>query len=170
MLPQLLSSRKLVLLSGTSDDAAANLSRFLAEHLGFEPPTVLHPLPTLGGGGGGTRRAREIRCWPPAVAIVRLAVQSRHADRRDHRTACAGRGKNGKSCRGRRKPGARDDAYAARYPQERPIQETIRQHGYPQIPLDRHDSTSLVISDAEAYRAAWKLDGCGCSAICCADN
>lgn len=42
-----LAARRIVLLAGAPDDAARQLCDFLARNIGFEPPAVLHPLPSI---------------------------------------------------------------------------------------------------------------------------
>ncbi len=140
-LAALLSSRKLVLLTGAPEEAGATLSRFLAQHLGFEPPTLLHPLPTLGGSSPAARN----QMLAAGEAIVRQAVLSRHAQ-----SATIAQRLGQAAAKYGIFPAPADAqviamTLTARYPQERPIQEAIREHGYAQIPLDRYDSASLAL-------------------------
>jgi hypothetical protein len=71
-LADLLAHRRLILLTGTPDQAAQNLCSFLAENIGFEPPAVLHPLPTLIG-------ERRNQLLTAGEAMVRRAVIQRQS-------------------------------------------------------------------------------------------
>ena len=71
-LAELLSARKIVLLSGSPDDAAGSLVRFLDQNSGFDAPTVLHPLPSIAG-------ARRNELLTAGEIIVRRGMTGRQS-------------------------------------------------------------------------------------------
>jgi hypothetical protein len=69
-----LASGRLILLAGPESESAAQLAALLAEHPGYTPPTVMHPLPTL-----SPERRNELltlgeRLIRPAVTAHALAL------------------------------------------------------------------------------------------------
>ncbi len=140
-LARLLEERRIILLAGTAESAAQQLAEFLARNIGFDPPAVLHPLPTLMG-------ERRNPFLSAGEAIVRRAVLERQALLNQLHEKLA---------RDRQSPdwpGARTSAHppavlafllTPRYPLERPIQQQIPQLAAPAVYLDRHDTASVAL-------------------------
>ena len=72
-LAELMANRRVVLLTGTAEEAAEELSGFLANEIGFEVPAVLHPLPTAVG-------ERRNALLTAGEAMVRRVVRERQAE------------------------------------------------------------------------------------------
>ncbi|HVS71386.1 MAG TPA: hypothetical protein VHQ47_09045 [Phycisphaerae bacterium] len=128
-LSEAVASGRMVILpaGGDSEQVAEALATFLETHRGFEPPTVLHPLPTLGDRRNGLLAAGE--------AIVRKAVLRRHAliERLALQVGAHDRA-----------DGEREAAFLVheRYPGERPLHRQAQ--GTPTLYMDRHDETALA--------------------------
>jgi hypothetical protein len=65
-------SGKVILFTGPLAPASEEMSAFVADHVGFEPPTVLHPLPTMGA-------ERRNALLSAGEAMVRRTVVERQA-------------------------------------------------------------------------------------------
>ena len=128
-LADLLQNGRVILLAGTAEDAAGQLVKFLAGHLGFDPPAVLHPLPTLTG-------ERRNQFLTAGEAIVRKAVLVRQAVLAELHARC--------------RPAAGGEAVVGffltpQYPTERPIQGELSKLAAPPVYVDRHETASLAL-------------------------
>ena len=129
-----LAARRLVLLTGPAEPAAQELSSFLAANIGFEPPAVLHPLPTLVG-------ERRNQLLTAGETIVRRAVIQRQALAGQlHARIVAALASQ---------PSANEAhlgfLLTLRYPAERPIQREAAKRMATSVFIDRHDSTSPAL-------------------------
>jgi hypothetical protein len=139
-LSTLLTDRKIVLLAGTPEQAGTQLVQWLNDHLGMEPPTVLHPLPTAGGTGeGGGVAERRNALLAAGEAIVRQAVTHRQGQlstlTRRLLAAAAAQGSAATS----------DLAVllTSRYPEERPMHHLVRPQDA--LVIDQPATTSLAL-------------------------
>ncbi|HVT82507.1 MAG TPA: hypothetical protein VHM90_17835, partial [Phycisphaerae bacterium] len=144
---------RIVLLAGASEAAAHQLAEFLGQNLGFDPPAVLHPLPTL--------MVEQRNAFLSAgEAIVRHGMMERQGllNALHEKLMAALR-----ECQ----PSGTTPAAAAsavgflltpRHRLERPIQGQIPQLAAPPIYLDHHASASLALRfqmlSAQASRGA----------------
>lgn len=140
-LSSLLAARKIVLLAGTPDQAGALLVQWLNDHLGMEPPTVLHPLPTAGGGGMGNAERRNA-LLTAGEAIVRQAVTHRQGQLASitHRLLAA-------AAQASASPATPVEfalLLTPRYPEERPLHARLPP-GAGSLIIDRPDTTSLAL-------------------------
>ncbi|HUO08745.1 MAG TPA: hypothetical protein VM008_10625 [Phycisphaerae bacterium] len=127
-LAEFLRSGKIVIFTGDGAEASEELSAFLRRHVGFDPPGVLHPLPTLVGErrnlllGAGEAIVRR-------VIIERQGVINSLVARLDQ-----GLGEmNGERVAMTLTP---------RYAGERPMREVLR--GVTELRIDHHTSTSIA--------------------------
>jgi hypothetical protein len=135
-LSQFLAQRRIVLLAGSPEEAARQLSSFLDEHLGFEPPTVLHPLPSLpaprrnsliSSGESIVRHAAAARqaCVTPLPRRIATALQQRSSGHEEASTIAF--------------------LISPRYAAERPVQSEARKRNAQCIFIDRHDAASSAL-------------------------
>jgi hypothetical protein len=133
-LSPLLAERRVILLTGPAEVAAIELAAFLAANLGFEPPSVLHPLVSIAP-------ERRNLLLAAGEKIVRHVISERQlvlAQLQEKLIAAC------------RQPAPTSASHAPtlaflltpQYPQERPIG---RQTGTRNLILDRHDSASLAL-------------------------
>jgi hypothetical protein len=135
-LSALTETRRVVLLAGTAEEAAGQLTELLANNLGMEPPTVLHPLPTAGGGNAEARNA----LLAAGETIVRQAVTARQAQV----GALAERLR--KAATGRVEGKATSLAFllTARYPEERPLHYCLDAE-VERVVIDRPDTAGVAL-------------------------
>lgn len=135
-LSRLLESGRIVLLTGTAEEAADGLVKFLAEHPGYEPPTVLHPLPSIAA-------ERRNPLLAAGEVIVRRAVIERQAQtaRLVERVGAALQ----KTVSGGAKPFTLALLLTPGYPQERPIGAEAAAREARRLAIDSHDSAGSMI-------------------------
>jgi hypothetical protein len=131
-----LLARRLVLLCGPPKDAAAALARWLTDHPGVEPPTVLHPLPTL-----GTSERRNL-LLAAGEQIVRHGVHHREAQLADLVRQLTGALEQTPPYARPAHPIAMTGK--AQYPLERPLHPLAAQAGIPVLHLADHESASVA--------------------------
>ncbi len=132
-----LTQRRLILLTGPADAAAASLSEFLRTNLGFEPPSVLHPLPSACGGTGEKRN----QLLAAGEFIVRRAVQ----DRQTIVASLFEQLSTSPAAPAIEKRETLAFLLTPRFDGERPIHaQAARDHAHI-LPIDRHDATSTAL-------------------------
>jgi len=146
-----LATRRLVLLPTEPKAAADWLVAFLGQNIGFEPPTVLHPPPTLAG-------PRKNELLAAGEAIVRRAVLARQ----EHTVAVR---EKIVTLMQRSAPADIRLAFllSPRYPLERPIGAAAAA-GDTTLFIDRHDSASTLLR-MERLAAQLKSPPVGARAI-----
>ena len=127
-----LAERRLVILAGTPEEAAADLSGFLSQHLGFEPPAVMHPLPTL----VDERRNQFLAAGEAIVRRVVVERQGRIGGLLESAPVDRPSGGSNSS------PSILALLLTPRYRWERPIQWEVQRKGAEAIYLDHYASTS----------------------------
>ncbi len=124
-----LESGKIILLTGAAGAAGEMLARFLNEHVGFDAPSVLHPLATI-----APERRNEILA--SGEAIVRRVVTERHG----LVNSLAGQMEG---VMGKMDGEAIAMTVTTRYEGERPLQGELKEGRF-ELRLDHHASASMA--------------------------